>query len=486
MLPVLTPDEMAECDRLTIAAGAAEAVLIDRAAHAVARVARCMLRGTYGRRVVVAAGRGNNGADGRVAADLLRARGCGVDVIDVDRSMSSLGDDARRSLSRAHLLIDAMYGTGMLGRLEGCAAEVARRAEGVASVLAVDVPSGVNGLTGSTEGPAVVADRTVTFAALKPGLLLEPGRSHAGVAEVADIGVDPGLSPSVLELSVLEAADLDALLPRRHALDHKWTAALMIVAGSRGMTGAGVLAARGAQRAGAGMVVCGLPDGVDGDASYDELVTRALSSTSSGALAADAALSVLADLGRFGALVVGPGIGRNATAFEAARQLIAECPVPVVVDADALHALADDPAVLRVRNAAARPPAVLTPHEGEFRALAGRPVGSDRVAAARDLAATLGSVVVLKGPATVVVGPSGRALINPTGGPTLATPGTGDVLAGVIGALLARGLEPLEASAAAAWWHGAAADALAPGALAGDVAEALPRTLALVRDQETT
>jgi NAD(P)H-hydrate epimerase len=478
VLRVLTPIETRACDRAAIDAGTPEAVLVERAAGAVARAARRLLGGVYGRRVVVVAGKGNNGNDGRVAARMLLADGAGVDVFDLDAGIDH--EALARAVGRAHLLIDAMYGTGFRGRLEGDAAMVAASGLGVARTLAIDVPSGVDALTGRTSGAAVVADWTVTFAALKPGLLTEPGRSHAGEIEVADIGVDPSAAGGCLH--ALEAADVDALVPGRDPEAHKWSAGVLVVAGSAGMTGAALLAGRGAYRAAAGMVVCALPgDEAARRASGGEVVTRAAPATDDGALTADAVEPLLAGIERFGALVVGPGLGRAQPTLGAVRQLVASAPVALVVDADAIVALGEDPAPLRERSAANLPPAVLTPHVGEFTVLAGAPPGDDRIDAARSLAASLGAVVLLKGPGTVVADPDGRALLTPTGGAGLATAGSGDVLAGVIGALLARGLEPFEAAGVGAWWHGRAGDLLDEGALASDVADALPRTLAAIR-----
>jgi NAD(P)H-hydrate epimerase len=473
MRPVVTPAEMAEADRRTIAGGTPEAVLIDRAAHAVARHARRLLGGTYGRRVVVAAGKGNNGADGRVAAALLRARGVGVDVFDV-----ADGFDERafaRALARAHLLVDAMFGTGFRGELRGPAASVAQAvaAAGVPA-LAVDIPSGVDGATGEVAGDAVRAGETVTFAAVKPGVLFEPGRSHAGHVHVADIGIDPGPTAA----SVSEVADLR--LPRRGPAAHKWSSGLLVVGGSNGMTGAPMMAARAAARCGAGMVVCALP-GRDAAAaaSGTEIVTRALPATDDGTLEEDSARVALKDITRFRALALGPGLGRDDRAQAAARRLVAEAPIPIVVDADALNALALDPAPLRVRHAGALPPAVLTPHAGEYERLAGRPVGPDRIAAARDLARETHAIVLLKGPGTVIATPDGSAVINPTDSPALATAGTGDVLTGIIGGLLANGADPQLAAVTGAYVHGRAARAAgtAPDLVAIDLIEALHRTL---------
>jgi len=475
--PVVTPTEMAEADRRAIAGGTPEAVLVERAGSAVAHHALRMLGGSYGRRVVVVCGKGNNGADGVVAARELGARGVGVDLYALADGVDASA--LTRSLARAHLAIDAMFGTGFRGSLTGdAAAGAAAFADAHVSVLAVDIPSGVDGATGAVEGDAVRARETICFAARKPGLLFEPGRTHAGRVHVADIGIPIG-TPRVW---VLEAADL--WLPQRAPTDHKWSAGLLVVGGSTGMIGAPLMAARAAARTGAGMVVCGLPGrAAAAQASGEEIVTRALPTTADGALDADAAGEVLKDIARFRALALGPGLGRDGATQLAVRKLVAECPHPIVVDADGLNALAADPGAFDARHAAGHPTAILTPHAGEYARLAGREVGPDRVGAACELAARLQAIVLLKGPGTVVAAPDGDAIINTTDGPALATAGTGDVLTGVVGGLLAHGVDPFHAAATGAYVHGRAATAAGhPDELvASDLIEALPRTLERLR-----
>lgn len=480
MEPVVTPAAMADADRRTIAAGTPESVLVDRAGRAVARHARRLLDASYAKRVVVVCGKGNNGADGRVAARVLRARGVRVDVVDVDRvDRSALA----RSLDRADLAIDAMYGTGFRGALEGEAAwfadAVARRA---LPVLAVDIPSGVDGLTGVVHGAAVHAAATVTFAARKPGLLFQPGRAHAGVVSVADIGIDVGDEAD--PIVVLDAADVARALPERSPSAHKWGAGVLVVGGSGGMTGAPMLASRAALRAGAGIVFCGLPGGEAArHASGGEVITRALPEVDDAALAAGAVADVLDGCDRFRAVALGPGLGTHAETRRAVRELVARVPVPLVLDADGLNALAGDVTPLADRAAAGRV-TVVTPHDGEYARLAGEPVGEDRVAAARALAARSGAVVLLKGPTTVVAPCAADAsptFLNLTGNSALASAGTGDVLTGVVAAFLARGVAAATAAAAAAWVHGRAAETVGPGLVAGDVVSALAPTLAAVR-----
>jgi len=475
--PVVTPAEMGEADRRTISAGTPEAVLVARAGGAVARHALRMLGGSYGRRVVVVRGGGNNGADGRVAAARLRARGVGVDEFALADGVPD--DRLGRALGRAHLAIDAMFGTGFRGALEGDAARVARRfAESGVRVLAVDIPSGVNGTTGEVRAEAVRAHETICFAALKPGLLFEPGRSRAGRVRVVDIGIDVG----VTQLHVLEPADL--ALPHRAAQGHKWSAGVLVVGGSLGMAGAPLLAGHAAARSGAGMVVCGLP-GADAAtrAGGSELVIRALPATSGGGLGAGAVDAVLADVERFRALALGPGLGRDAETQDAIRRLTAECPLPIVLDADGLNALASDPEALRARSAAGHPPAILTPHAGEYARLAYKAVDADRVVAARDLARRVDAIVLLKGPGTVVAAPDGRAVVNRTDSAALATAGTGDVLTGIIAGLLAAGAAPFDAAATGAYVHGRAATVAGTGddLVATDLIGALHPTLDALR-----
>lgn len=449
VIPVLTPAEMAAVD-----AAAPEPVveLIERAGAAVAREALRLLGGGYGRRAVVLAGKGNNGADGRSAARRLRRRGVRVQVIEAHA--------APYQLPPADLVIDAAYGTGFRGEY---------RAPLVAPgtpVLAVDIPSGVSGLTGEAAERVLAADRTITFAALKPGLLLEPGRSLAGAVALADIGLDVSRATTHL----VEGADVAAALPRRRATAHKWDSAVMVVAGSPGMTGAAHLTAAAAQRAGAGMVRLATPGLDDDPRRPTEAVGLRLPDDGW-------AEAVSRELHRFRALVVGPGLGTSLATRGGVRLLLGSAPVAAVVDGDGLAAVGRDLDVVRDRVAAT----VLTPHDGEFARLAGDRPGPDRIAAARQLAADAGAVVLLKGPTTVVAHPQGAARVVAAGDQRLATAGTGDVLSGVIAALIAQGVPPFDAAAVGAWLHGRAA-ALGPdrGLVATDLLALLPDALAEV------
>ena len=450
MLSIVTPDEMRDIDATATRSTPAN-VFIERAGSAVAWAALRMLGGSYGRRVVVVAGPGNNGADGRVAARKLALKGVQVTVFAVADCPTVLPD--------CDLVIDAAYGTGFHGLWQA-------PDPGSALVLAVDIPSGVDGLTGAAGSGVMQADHTVTFVALKPGLLFEPGAALAGSVEVVDIG----LSADHVRVHLVQQSDVAEWWEPRGADAHKWSTATQIIAGSPGMTGAAHLAASAAQRSGAGMVHLSVPGAVPNSGDH-EYVQRPLGG-------GDWAREALSSLDRFQSLVIGPGLGRSQGNVAAIRTVVSKSLVPTVIDGDGLFALAwssDGPAaVLKAREA----PTVLTPHDGEFALLAGAKVGPDRIMEARLLAFELGVVVLLKGPATVVADPDGRVLVVTAGDERLATAGTGDVLSGVIGALLAQGLSAFEAAAAGAWIHGRAGR-LGPrrGLIASDLLPLIPQVL---------
>ena len=449
MIPVVTPSEMAAIDA---AAPEGTAVLVSRAGAAVAGAAIEMLSDA-GRRVVVLAGGGNNGADGRAAAARLESEGADCVVLAPDCGVVPSCD----------LLIDAAYGTGLNRPWSPPAG-----AEAAGAILAVDSPSGVDGLTGEVRGGALAATRTVTFAALKPGLLIGPGRCLAGAVSVADIGLD--VSGATAHL--MTEADVAELWPRRPRDAHKWRSACWVVAGSRHMRGAAALASLAALRSGAGYVCLSTP-GAGPDASIPtEAVYRYLPHRGW--------FSHL-NVDRFKSLVVGPGLGRHPITRASVRALVSACEIPMVLDGDALALLGTGFGGLMAQ---ARAPVVLTPHDGEFELLMGRPPGPDRLAAARTLAGE-GATVVLKGPTTVVAGPDGQARLVTSGDARLATAGTGDVLAGMVGALLAQGLAPLDAASLAAQVHGMAGSSGPPvGLIAGDLPAAIPNVLSRLLSPE--
>ena len=456
MIPIVTPTEMSAIDA---AAPVPTDVLVARAGAEVAIAARRMLGGTYGRRVLVATGKGNNGADGRVAASVLARWGVRCEVATPPGALELVAAAHGRSCAPWNLVIDAAYGTGLRGPWG------ADQAPPV-PVLAVDIPSGIDALTGADHG-CWQAAATVTFGALKPGLLLPPGATAAGEVQVAPIGLDATSAAAWL----MTDADADAVLPTLPPSTHKWRRAVRVIAGSPQMRGAGHLVCAGAQQAGAGMVVISSPGLAAASVSRPtETVARNLRP---GRWAAEA----LDGIDRFDAAVIGPGIGVDPTSAAQIAAFIESCPVPLVVDADALAAVAEHPDCLRARTAAT----VLTPHDGEFTRLTGAAPAADRFGSVRQAAADLGAVVLAKGPATLVASPvrpdastrPAAVLAVTAGTARLATAGSGDVLSGVIAASLSGGAaDPetlLSLVAAAAHWHGRTASCEAAGPAAASV-----------------
>ncbi|MCB0976622.1 MAG: NAD(P)H-hydrate dehydratase [Acidimicrobiales bacterium] len=464
MEAIVTPSEMAAVDA---AAPEPVEVLVERAGWAVAREAVDMLGGTYGRRVVVVAGKGNNGADGRSAGRFLRRRGVRVSVLDA----SALHPDYE--LPDADLVIDAAYGTGFRGVWRP-----PRLPRSAPPVLAVDIPSGVVGLTGEVAGGPWPADRTVTFAAWKPGLLFGAGADLAGRVVVADIGLDVSGASSWL----VDVGDLATWAPARPRESHKWRNAVWIVAGSAGMTGAAHLSTRAALRSGAGYVRLSTPG--TGPERFSggptEAVLTSLKRTGWASV-------VAAGAERFGALAVGPGLGVGDKVSAEVREVVAKVGRPIVVDGDGLRALGRDADRVVAARAEDAGPVVLTPHDGEFELLTGSRPGADRISAARNLAAGTGAVVLLKGSTTVVAAPDGTVFVSNAGDQRLATAGTGDVLTGVVVALLAQGLPAPIAAVTAAVLHGRAASlGYRRGLVAGDLPDLLPAAQTEAFDAETS
>lgn len=455
MEPIVTPAEMAAIDA---AAPEPVEVLVERAGWATAREALDLLGGTYGRRVVVLAGKGNNGADGRSAARHLRRRGVRVTVLD---AAAMTPDDV---LPPADLLVDAAYGTGFRGTWTP-------PDPGSTPVLAVDVPSGVSGLTGEAFGTPWAADRTVTFAALKPGLLLGDGAALAGKVVIADIGLET--SGAVAHRVCDE--DVGVWWPVEPPDAHKWQRAAWIVAGSPGMTGAAHLAVAGTQRAGAGYVRLSTPGLDPADGSGAGAGAGAPIEAVRVALPAQGWAEVVATgAERFAALAVGPGLGTDERVAAEVREIVATTSKPLVIDGDGLRALGRRAAEAIAARPAGAGPVVLTPHDGEHALLTGAAPSVDRFDAARTLARATGAIVLLKGPCTIVADPSGAVLVADAGDRRLATAGTGDVLTGIVVALLAQGMPAHRAAAVAAHVHGRAG---ALGAEHGLVASDLPRLL---------
>jgi NAD(P)H-hydrate epimerase len=476
MLPVLLADDVKRQDAMASARGVSVEQLMENAGWAVARAARRLLGSAYGRRVVIVCGKGNNAGDGLVAGRVLASQGAhATAVLTSDRhsKLAALNLDRfpgrvvppyalSRELDRADLVIDAIFGVGLSRAPEGSAAEaIDLCASATAPTLAVDVPSGIDANTGGVPGSAITARATVTFTGYKPGLLFSPGVEHSGEVEIADIGI----AGSDTAVAVLQERDVAASLPRRARAAHKRKAGtVLVIAGSRAMPGAAALVTGACVQVGAGLTTLCAPEDVCRIvlARVPEITTIPLPENSEGIFDSKALDIVGPRLSEFTTIVMGPGMGTHSATVDAVRAVVEAATSPLVIDADGLNALAGATDVLRARRAQNRP-TVLTPHTGELARLTNKQpaeLDADRLAAARAAARDLGSVVVFKGPGTVVAGD--ETLINPTGGPALAQGGTGDVLAGMVAGLLAQ-KESAGARdvAAAVWLHGAAGDRVA-------------------------
>ncbi len=485
--PLLTPREMQEADRRAIAAGTPGIELMERAGLAVADAASAMA--PMGGRILVLCGPGNNGGDGFVAARILAERGFEIRLAllgDRERLSGDAAVAAKRwpgTASRAEtadprgfdLVIDALFGAGLSRDLEGLARALVERVNASGRpILAVDVPSGIDGETGQARGAAVRANRTITFVTRKPGHLLLPGRVHCGPVAVADIGIAPDVVERVGARAYVNRPHLWAGQFPRLGLDaHKYVRGHTLVAsGGATRTGAARLAARAALRIGSGLVTLASPP--------EALGVNAVQLTAvmvRGCDGADGLRSILEDR-RINALVLGPALGIHSmtramvgAALQARRAL--------VLDADALTSFEGMAGDLAGRFSAA--PAVLTPHGGEFnRLFSGIPdilEAPSKLDRARRAAAFTGAVVVYKGPDTVVAAPDGQAAINENGSPDLATAGSGDVLAGIIAGLLAQGMSAFEAACAGVWIHAEAGAGFGPGLIAEDLPELVPGVL---------
>jgi ADP-dependent NAD(P)H-hydrate dehydratase / NAD(P)H-hydrate epimerase len=469
--------------------------LMERAGAGVARaVGRVVPDGP----VAVLCGKGNNGGDGLVVARLLRDAGREVAVICTAAPEAFTGDaaenvrrlpgaapltlaDGTEAIADAAVLVDALLGTGFAGEPHGAVAEAIDALNAApAPIVAVDVPSGVDASTGVVAARAVRAAVTVTFHADKPGLWIMPGKAHAGAVETLDIGIPRG-APAPARIGLIDAT-VCALLPRRAGDTTKFASGQVVVAGgSRGLTGAPRMAAHAAMRAGAGYVIGCVPTSLQAvlaTAATPELMTRGLAEVD-GSLAPQAVASTIEQIRPGGALALGPGLGRSDGAVAYARELARTADAALVLDADGLNAHAGRLEELRAREA----PTVLTPHAGELGRLLeldSAAVERERLRHVRDAAARSGAVVVLKGDDTLIAKPDGRVAVSRGGSPALATAGTGDVLTGVIGALLSQRLDPFIAAAAGVWLHATAGreaarrQGAAEGVIASDVIEALP------------
>ena len=481
--------------------------LMERASRGMTDVALEYLERPAERTAVVFCGPGNNGGDGVACARMLRETGvsvrallvgdrskmtpdtsanetrlntCGVTLEDFDPASA----EQREVTGQADLLVDAVFGIGLHRPLnETAAAAVRWMNESPAPVLAADIPSGVEANTGRILGCAVRADVTVTFTLPKPGHCVGDGGLCTGRLVVRDIGLDPALVDSLdYPVTMLDEETVRAMLPRRPRDAHKGMfGRMMVLGGCKRYIGAPMMAAQAATRSGVGLVHVAVPEAIYSVTAVKcmEEMPMALPDTAAGALSAGAAELVLERLAEMQAALVGPGLGKEPETQAAVRRILAGSDCPMVLDADGINAVAGHIDVLDSRKA----PTILTPHDGEFKTLSGQWPGEDRLGTALAFAGAHRCVLVLKGHRTVVAGPDGRAYLNTTGNDGMAKGGSGDVLGGLMTGLLAQGMPPLEAAAAAVWIHGAAGDMMAERCgrrgmtTVGVMREALPAVL---------
>jgi hydroxyethylthiazole kinase-like uncharacterized protein yjeF len=487
-MKVATANEMREIDRLTQTDyGIPADLLMEKAALAALEVIEQSEGDLTGKRICLCCGRGNNGGDGLALARLLLdkqarvtvllaaepGRYTGLAEINLKRAQK-FGTEIvfwenydRSALEKADLVVDALLGTGSQGVPRETLARIIAAVNDLRKpVYALDLPSGIGVDTGQVNGVAVKATITIAFGLPQPGLLVYPGAEYAGKVVVASMGFPhPLLAGEALNLNYLTRAEAVALLPRPKATDHKGAKGhLLIIGGSPGMTGAVSLAAGGALRSGSGLVTIGLRDG-----SCPEKPTEAILTGWD---------SLAERMGSYAGVVIGPGMGQAADGRELLIQLLQNSRVPLIIDADGLNLLARETEQLNHCGA----PVVLTPHPGEMARLTGlaiKEIQSERLSVARRYAGKWGVVLVLKGARTIIAHPDGTAYINLTGNPGMATAGTGDVLAGMIGALTVQGASPGHAAVLGAYLHGLAGDLAAEdrglsGMIAGDVVEYIP------------
>lgn len=524
---LVTAQEMGAMDqKASKEYGIPSVVLMENAGLQVANLVSAQLDNLANTTIIVVAGKGNNGGDGFVVARHLFNRGAQVQVFLAAEPEKIKGDALinlniwrkmgqkifpiikntdtnlfRLALMKADLVIDGLYGTGFTGAVRDQMVTVieAINASGK-PVVAIDIPSGLEADTGQANGPCIIAQHTVTFALPKLGLVLPAAKKYVGELHVADISIPAVVtanttveqngkagtgkdSPGGFRYLITDRLVRD-WWPRRIGSEHKGNfGRVLVIAGSRGMSGAAVMSAQAAARSGAGLVTLGVPAGIHdiAETKLTEVMTFPLPQNERGTLSIAALAEIMDRAANCDVLALGPGLGASDEIAELVKEILLNIKIPCVLDADGLNVLAGRTELLK----AVQPDLVLTPHPGEMSRLTGRTteqIQNDRLGITAAKAAQWGSVTVLKGAGTVVAGPDGTLFINNTGNPGMAAGGSGDVLTGIIAGLLAQGMPALQAAAAGVYLHGLAGDAAAldkgmAGLLAGDILEQLPAVL---------
>ncbi|MCX7841742.1 MAG: NAD(P)H-hydrate dehydratase [Clostridia bacterium] len=516
---LVTPEQMKEIDRRAIEdIGIPGVILMENAALWVVEEINKMLGGLKGKRILIAAGKGNNGGDGFAAARHLHNSGADVKVFLLAEKQTIKGDAAinlavlfnmgievievladaqlrqlKKQCISADLIVDTIFGTGFKGEVKGTIKKAIEiiNASGKA-VLSVDMPSGADGYNGKVCGSCIKADMTVSFVLPKLGQVVHPACEYAGKLKVADIGIPKKVLEGMnIKNTLIDREQVSRLMPSRFSESNKGDyGKILIISGSTGMTGAGCLAASAALRTGAGLVYLGVPSKLSSiyDAALLESVTVPLEDEGKGCLSKDSIRKILDMLGRVNVAALGPGLSVSDDIEGIVAAVIENSEIPLILDADALNAVSRDISMLgRLKSEA-----VITPHPGEMSRLMGistQEVQNNRIDAALEFAMKWNVNVVLKGSRTVVALPDGSFHINPTGNPGMATAGTGDVLAGIISSLAGQGLKPSDAAIAGVYIHGMAGDVAAAkkgehGMIASDVVNEIPAIVKkLVKDK---
>lgn len=515
---LLTADEMKGCDREAVESGKVTGVaLMDKASLGVSKVAGNLLGDARGKRIAIICGKGNNGGDGLGAASYLAQMGADVNVLLIGSESEISGDvktflEKAKKLSSEHakiqiqefeqvadslslndydLVIDAVFGTGLSDEPQDAAKRaIQMMVDAFTPILAVDLPSGLNSDDGTayTMSPRAVA--TVTMGKLKRGLIMNDGKENAGEISVIDIGLPDGLAATTnIDTYVIGASDVKDLLPQRRAETYKHAVGkVFALVGSVGMTGAGIMVGRAAMRAGAGAVVLGVPSELNNvyESQLTEVMTVPLPQTGDGSLSLAVLLQIQKNLEWANVLVVGPGLSRNQETSQLVAKILRSHDGAVLVDADGLNAIADQPDILHETHAEL----ILTPHHGEFSRLTKfsvEEISKNRIEMARRYAKDNKLTLVLKGSPTVIGTKEGKVYVNVHGNPGMATAGMGDVLTGIIAAMMGQKLGPVDAAIAGVYLHSVAGDIALESKgvyslIASDVIDSLPQAFKKVID----
>ena len=511
-MKIVKPEQMGEVDKFTInEIGIPGIVLMENAAVSVVNEVLGMLPDLSGRRIIVLAGKGNNGGDALAVARHLYNKGIDVRTFLLAKKDEVKGDaetnlkilenmgidivefisegqfpELENVLEKADIVVDGIFGTGLKGNVRGIPARLIDIVNSsLKTVVSIDIPSGINGENGKIMGCCIRASSTVTFALPKIGLLVHPGCEYTGKIVVADIGIpQKAIEHFQINTQILSKCEVSSLIPVRSKDANKGSfGRVFIISGSKGMTGAGCLTAKAALRSGAGLVYIGVPSSLWPiyASSTTEAITIPLDDDGNGRLSHSLIDKIDTIIEKKDVIAIGPGLSVNDAIIEIVESIIKKARVPLVIDADALNAISTDVSVLKHLKV----PAVLTPHPGEMSRLTGIDIAyiqKNRLEVAREFAARWNVITVLKGSRTIVAKPDGTLFLNTTGNPGMATAGSGDVLTGIIASLIGQKMIPEDAAVAGVYIHGLAGDEACGkkgecGMIAGDIVEELPGTL---------